>query len=333
MAQTELTKLSSKALKTRLADAERTLGQIEEADAAEVVRSGRAERVLQEMDQALETIAATKTELDARSPKTFLENAPLIGENRRRSERKSQHPASGPLNYVARTLDPPELQGCNLNPARLSDEEGEELKALVDKLGKSVRGEPDADSLTDTEQARYERLAGKAAGDERIFEHRRRKKEVQKKMAAIKEQQRVDALPKRPRWEEQGSVTLPRYVFEWLENSHDGWTVADIGMLVTLLGMFENRSTAIIRGSRFEEEDGDLVLVVLGGWDAFRFAPGRNGNPLTMDSGSVRERSALGTLARNGWFEGTVAGLELRIRLGPRARKARDGKQVEPTTA
>jgi hypothetical protein len=74
------------------------------------------------------------------------------------------------------------------------------------------------------------------------------------------------------------------------------------------------------------------VLVVSGGWDAFRFSSGRNGNAMTLDSGSVRERQALATLGKSGWFEGTVVGLELRIRLGPSAKKIREGKEAVEVT-
>ena len=81
-----------------------------------------------------------------------------------------------------------------------------------------------------------------------------------------------------------------------------------------------------IPGSHFEEtSDGEPELVVRGGRDAFRFRHGANGDPMLLDSGTVREAAALKTLAQNGWLEGTVEGLELRIRLGPKAKELRKG--------
>jgi hypothetical protein len=182
--------------------------------------------------------------------------------------------------------------------------------------------------------SRYELLVGRWAGDEHLFQNRRRKWEAQKRMDQIREEMRVKSLPRRPLYEEPGSVSVPRFVFSWLEDSTDNeWTIAHVGLLVTLLGMWENRSSAIIPGSRFEEEAEELVLVVPGGWDGFRFARGRNGDTRTLDSGSVRERPALATLAKNKWFEGTAAGMELRIKLGERAQKVREGKGAVKATA
>jgi hypothetical protein len=41
---------------------------------------------------------------------------------------------------------------------------------------------------------------------------------------------------------EAGFVTLPRFVFSWLQSSrNEAWTVADLGMLAAMLGMFENQ--------------------------------------------------------------------------------------------
>ena len=94
-------------------------------------------------------------------------------------------------------------------------------------------------ALTAKERTRFERLVSKAAGNARIFEQKRKKAELDKQLQDLKEERRVASLPKRPMHEELGSVVLPRYVFSWLETSVDGaWTVADVGMLVVMLGAF-----------------------------------------------------------------------------------------------
>jgi hypothetical protein len=119
-------------------------------------------------------------------------------------------------------------------------------------------------------------------------------------------------------------------VFQWLESSQDGaWTVCDVGMLVVILGMFENRSAALIPGSHFEEPaDGELELVVPGGSAQFRLGPGSNGTPGVLDSGQVREHAAMKTLIDNGWVDGTVDGMGLRLRLGEKAKKLREERKA-----
>jgi len=236
--------------------------------------------------------------------------------------------AGAALAFVARTLDPWELQGCTLDPHRLTEAEADELKKLVEQIKAGIR-KPDEKPLTAKQRGRFERLVGVAAGDPKIFEHKRKKAELQQELHEIKEAQRVMSLPKRPIWEEPGSITLPRETFVWLETSTDGaWTVADVGMLFAVLGMWENRSTELIPGSSFEETaDGELELVVPGGANAFRLRHGANGNPTLLDSGTIRESAALQTLASSGWLDGTVEGLEIRIRLGEKAKKLRGERQ------
>jgi len=121
-----------------------------------------------------------------------------------------------------------------------------------------------------------------------------------------------------------GSVTLPRFVFEWLRDSRNAaFTVADIGLLYALLAMFENR-TSLFMGGRFEEQSREPVLILKE--EELRFPGGRNNDPLLSGhSGYVRERVSLRTLRRTGWFEVEREAGELRIRLGERAKKLREG--------
>ena len=72
------------------------------------------------------------------------------------------------------------------------------------------------------------------------------------------------------------------------------------------------------------EEGGELTFVVAE--PQMRFAGLRNNDLVNTDhSGYVRERVALGTLVRNKWFEVDGSVGELRIRLGERAKKVREG--------
>ena len=101
-----------------------------------------------------------------------------------------------------------------------------------------------------------------------------------------------------------------------------------------MLGMFENQ-TSLFPNAAFEEEEGEPVLVVQGDADNIRFS--RSQNRLSTDpfesSGYVRERLALQKLVRNGWFEVSKAGTGLRIKLGERAKRLREGKEPKPHAA
>lgn len=63
-----------------------------------------------------------------------------------------------------------------------------------------------------------------------------------------------------------GSVQLPRFAaHSWLlgDSGRQGdWTLMDVGLLVGLLGAFQNHDASIIVGARFEEsDDGEPTLV------------------------------------------------------------------------
>jgi len=97
-------------------------------------------------------------------------------------------------------------------------------------------------------------------------------------MAQFKEEERLEALPKRPLCSETGFVTLPRFAFSCFAESRDqAWTVADTGMLFAILGMFENRQSLSANGT-ITEEDGELVLPIPGGISEVRLLPVKNAN-------------------------------------------------------
>jgi hypothetical protein len=122
---------------------------------------------------------------------------------------------------------------------------------------------------------------------------------------------------------EVGSVSLPRFVHTWLKNSRGQFTIADLGMLSVLQLMFENQESLFI-GGRFEMIDGEPVLILRE--DQLRFPSSMNNDAMTSGhSGFVRETMALRTLVRNKWFEIERSAGDLRIRLGERAKKVRQG--------
>jgi len=133
------------------------------------------------------------------------------------------------------------------------------------------------------------------------------------------------ALPPRAKLAEPGSVELPRYVFQFLSSARKGrgaFSVADLGMLTTMLGMFWNEETLFI-GGRFIREDSEPVLVLR--QDELRFPTPLGGNPMATDgSGSVRERAALHVLTRNDFFQVDRSYGDIRIKLGERAKALGD---------
>ncbi len=239
---------------------------------------------------------------------------------------------AGETKARARYASHPELKGATLVAANLTEKEASELEAL-DKRWWAA--EPGALPLTEKETRRLEELLGALAGDREIFSKKRNEEELRARKAAIAEGIRLGELPRRAEWAEAGSVTLPRFVFTWLQNSRNqDWTVADMGMLAAMLGMFENQ-ISLFENAEFEEDNGELVLVVQGDADNIRFSRSQNRqstDPFTS-SGYVRERVALQKLVQNGWFEVSKAGTGLRIKLGERAKKVREGKEARPQAA
>jgi hypothetical protein len=114
---------------------------------------------------------------------------------------------------------------------------------------------------------------------------------------------------------------LPRYVFQYLASARKGrgtFSLADLGMLVALLGMFWNEQTLFV-GGRFIKEDGEPVLVLRE--DELRFPTSLEGSPMMAEgSGFVRPKAALRVLMRNGFFRVERDGGEIRINLGDRVK-------------
>jgi hypothetical protein len=151
-----------------------------------------------------------------------------------------------------------------LDTTRHSVEEGEQLRALIEQRWDATSDPPAEKPLTAAQEKRYERLLGKLAGNERLFVEKRKQADEQAKINKAREHLRLTALPPRPKWAEPGSVELPRYVFQFLSGARKGrgaLSIADLGMLAAMLGMFWNEETVFI-GGHFGREGGEPVLVL-----------------------------------------------------------------------
>jgi hypothetical protein len=248
----------------------------------------------------------------------------------RDSERR-QHPALRWLD-AAKRYSAPELQGERLVADRLSEDEAAELKQLVQRR-RALIDDPDASPLTEAETAAWERLLGKAAGDEELFERKRRHAAARAKLGELMDDRKAASLPRQPLLADPGSVQLPRYVFTWLlgESGLKGnWTLLDVALLVAILGAFANDAPSLFVGARFEDEQGDRALVVPGGIGANPRLHGRIAGDPFNEAGHIRVRPALATLARNKWItvEQTVS--ELRIRLGEHVGKLHGAQRRTP---
>jgi hypothetical protein len=177
-----------------------------------------------------------------------------------------------------------------------------------------------------TRRRRHERLAGKAAGDEGLFERKHRDKAAQAKLGELREERRVASLPRRPVYAEPGSIELPRSVFQFLTaaSNHGGqnWGVTEVGLLATILLSFENR-TPIVKGGNFVEEDGELTLVS----GSQPKLVNRVEGSMHDSNGGVHVEASLVVLARNGWLELERGAGEIRIRLGRRAKELRSPEE------
>jgi len=248
-----------------------------------------------------------------------------------REAKRAPHPARKVPRSVTR-FSHPELAGETLVPERLTPEEAAELDKLV-KRKLAVAFEEGAEPLSVAEGERYEMLVGQAAGNAALFTEKRKEAAAREKLDALKEARKVASLEKRPKWEEPGSVTLPRFaVHDWLlsetNRGGDSWSVANIGALAVLLSMFENENARLIANARLETVEGDPVLVIAGGVGAgLRFSGAVGGSPLgESESGFVKLRPALRTLQRNEWLVIEQSVSEIRVRLGPRALELKKPK-------
>src|SRR5262249_11689016 len=103
--------------------------------------------------------------------------------------------------------------------------------------------------LPSRKRTRFEVLASKAAGhDSNYFEQRREEERLRAGFAELLRQTKLP--PRRVRYEEAGSVRLPQSVFAGLDNGGKNpvYTLPTLGLLVLLLGSFENAKAVTPRG-------------------------------------------------------------------------------------
>ena len=188
------------------------------------------------------------------------------------------------------------------------------------------------------ERAEFEALVEKAAGQEPgFFDERRKQAQTKRQLADLKEEAHVTMLPRRRRFEEAGSVTLPRVVFAWLQQAKgNDWSVADVATVAVLLSCFEEQRS-LVDGAVFEQgEDGEPVLVGRGPLSKLAFE--RRVNPhISYSVGStgwVDLGASLKRLVANSWIDvRELAGGRIEIRLGTAAKKLLDRGQEGSKTA
>jgi hypothetical protein len=238
---------------------------------------------------------------------------------------KRKPPAALPLLRQAQRFSVPELAGETLVADRVTDDDVGRLKTLLDHK-QEIASDPHAASLTPGEGADWERILGKAAGDEQLFEKKRRDAQARTQLAELADARKLAGLPRQRVLAEPGAVQLPRFVFRWLvsdEAREEGaWSLMDVGLLVAVSGAFANDDASVFVDGRFDGDGDSRTLVAPGGVGADLRMFGRvAGSPIEDGSGHVRVREALRVLAANRWVELDVSVSELRIRLGERARR------------
>jgi hypothetical protein len=312
--------LTDRELRERLERGIAVLNEVESSDPADMVRRGRADHVLARGEAALVQVEEASAELRAREDRSLIERLPRM--KMMRDAERREHPALRWLE-AAKRYSAPEMQGERLVADRLTEDDAAQLKQLVQRR-RALVDDPDASPLSEAETAAWERLLGRAAGDEELFERKRRDAAARAKLGELMDQRKVASLPRRPLLAEPGSVQLPRHAFTWLvgESGRDGhWTLMDVALLVGILGAFANDEPSIFVGGRFGGEQDDRTLVVPGGIGSTLRLHGRIAGDPFDEAGHIRIRPALATLARNRWIEVERSTAELRIRLGDRARE------------
>jgi uncharacterized protein YjbJ (UPF0337 family) len=140
-ADAPLEQRSTKTLTKQLAEARKELRELDALDSKTVVREGKADEVLGQTRQALATVKTLREERSRRDAE---------GRALHSRSLRSQDPVRRALEWAARQLGG-ELK---LSAGRLTDEEGKELRDLVDRF----------EHLTDAERQRLERIVGAGAG-------------------------------------------------------------------------------------------------------------------------------------------------------------------------
>jgi hypothetical protein len=207
----------------------------------------------------------------------------------------------------------------NLQPdlGALSPTELRDLHSLVRLASATENADADRfdpDLLSKRNRRKLEALVEQSAGKPGAFQHDRDMADVRREAA---EAVRGTMKPgRRPRWEENGAVVLPKqWAYDYLDQGI--LFVEHVGLLVAFLSFFENAQLpGRVAGAHFERDGDVLVLAV----DHLEF-----GLDQLTDEGMQWQR-LFDHLVQVGFFEAERHGRTSRIRLGKRALAAREGR-------
>jgi hypothetical protein len=207
--------------------------------------------------------------------------------------------------------------GLRIDWSRLGPDERAELHGLVTKA--TTGGGFNVDErLGQRERVRLERLIEKGASADGVFERARSSAESRARMEVLLA--RVRRAARRPRWEEQGCVVLPKETaFDWLNRPDPILRVDHLGLLVFALSQLEN-GVALTPGGRIEGAGDDSALVI-----DLNYGLGAS---YVDPDGRLRWKEGLAHLGRNGWLAVERRGGELRVSRGSRALRAARGREA-----
>jgi hypothetical protein len=193
-----------------------------------------------------------------------------------------------------------------IDTSLLSVAEMRELRELYLKNHAGFSGgyrRADLSGLDKKEQARYLELLDQGLPARAREQLRVRQEEALRQQVELLADQALAGVPGlRPRWEEPGSVTIPRDFFGAM--TEGVFTVVDLGVLAAFLHMFSSRTLLVSQG-RWE---GDTIV-----W------PGQSGFAKgVMAAGPAAGwKDSVDHLAANGWLTYKMASAMHRVSLGP----------------
>jgi hypothetical protein len=213
---------------------------------------------------------------------------------------------------------PNEMGRVALYPENLSEEQGEELYALLE-----LRHLPDAPGLTDAQWSRFRELVEVAAGRAVFAEF-----EWRNELEALAEEVRLASLPPRVEFAEIGSVHLPASLLHELRakrTNASGKTVGDVGALAAVLYSLDIEDASLLdRATIDHDPDGEPFLVCKGREP--KFAP-KVQPPANADNGTRTDLTrALDLYGADGWLDVRRTLGRTEIRRGPRAKALREGR-------
>ncbi len=198
----------------------------------------------------------------------------------------------------------------------LDEDETYELAELVRKAHDSAGGLAWS-RLSRRELSKLERLIEKSCGSRDVFAQVREQFELRTRAAELRK--RAARPPRRPRWEEDGAVVLPRELFDWLNRPDPILELTDIALYVLMLFQLEN-ATPLTPGGRLEGMGDDCAVVV-----DTRLGIGMKFDP---DARFAHWQKDLEHLERNGLLALERRGHELLVRRGRRAIAVAKGRQA-----